>query len=422
MTRLVSRRAGASPAPSDRLAANTAWMCARSALRLVLHAAYFVAVARGLGAAGYGEFIAVAALAAMLAPFGGVGAGNLLIRDVSREPAAMVETWSRALVTTALSGLLLTAALLAIAAWTLAETPLLLVLLVGVADLVFGQFADICGKAFQAEQRLDLTAGLDTLLSAAKLVAALGLCGLVATPTPLAWAGFYAAANVLAAVVGVGLVSARHRGLLLKFSVSLRAVREGLYFALSQWAQAVQRDIDKMLMVRLAGPQMGGLYAAASRVVEMAFTPVYALLASTYPGFFRHGTSGLQGTIAFARPLVLVGGLYGLAAGLVLAVTAPVLPLVLGEGFEGAVEAVQWLALLPLLRALHYVAGDVLTGAGFQRLRTGLQIGVGAAGIMLAVWAIPLYSWRGAAGAAVASNALLAGASWTAIAMLRRRS
>src|SRR5262249_27061636 len=318
--------AGAGMTRSDRLLANTAWMCARSALRLILQGAYFVAVARGLGAAGYGEFISVSVLAAMLAPFGCFGTGNLLIRDVSREPAAMAQSWGTALATTAPSGLPMISAPLSLAARTLAGTPLLLVLLIGIADLVFAQLADICGKAFQAERRLDLTATIDTLLSAVKLVAVLGLCVLVSKPTTLAWAGFYDGANLLTAAVAIGLVVARHRVLPPRFSVSVRALREGLYFALSLWAQAVQKDIDKMLIVRLSGPLAAGVYGAAFRVVEMAFTPMFSLLAATYPGFFRHGVSGLRGTIAYARPLVLAGGLYGLAAGLVLMVAAPVLP------------------------------------------------------------------------------------------------
>jgi O-antigen/teichoic acid export membrane protein len=406
MTSLVSRPVAAA-ASSDRLAANTAWMCARSVVRLLVQAAYFVAVARGLGAAGYGEFITVAALAAMLVPFGGLGTGNLLVRDVSREPAALAERWSTALVTTVLSGLLLTALLFVVASYALAGVPVLLVVLVGLADLVFAQVADICGKACQAEQRLDLTAGLDTLLSVVKLAAALVLWLLITTPTPLVWACCYAAANVLAAAVSMGVIYARHGALPLRWCVSGRATREGVYFSLSLWAQAVQRDIDKMLIIRLAGPQAAGIYAAASRIVEMAFTPVHSLLAATYPGFFRHGAAGLGGALAFARPLVAAGSLYGVVAGLALVLAAPALPLLLGEGFEGAVESIRWLALLPLLKALHYIAGDVLTGAGFQRLRSGLQLLVGAAGVGLALWAIPLFAWRGAADAAVATNLVL---------------
>src|SRR5438445_7295898 len=175
-----------------------------------------------------------------------------------------------------------------------------------------------------------------------------------------------------------------------------------------------------MIILRVSGFHTAGICASASRIVEITFTPVYSLLAAAYPQFFRYGLAGLGATVAFARPFVLGGALYGFVIGLALALAAPVLPLVLGESFAGAVEAVQWLALLPLLRALHYVGGDVLTGAGFQRLRTSLQIIVGAVAVSTAVWAIPLYSWRGAAMTAVAANLLLVAASWTAIVLMRK--
>jgi len=418
----TSAPAGAGTTRPDRLVANTAWMCVRSGLRILLHGAYFVIVARVLGAAGYGEFIAVAALAAMLAPFAGFGTGNLLVRNVSRDPATMAESWSTALVTTGVSGLLLTTALIALAAYALDGTPVLVVALVGVADLVFAPFSDICGKAFQAHQRLDVTAGLDTMLSAAKAIAALVLLVVAASPTAVTWGWCYAAANAIAAMVAIAIVYARYAQLRRTFCVSIRAAREGLYFALSQWAQVFQKDIDKMLIVKFSGLQAAGIYAAASRIVEIAFTPVYSLLAATYPGFFRHGAAGLKATIVFARPIALGGALYGLVTGLAMALTAPLLPSVLGDSFAGSVEAMQWLALLPLLRALHYVGGDVLTGAGFQRLRTCLQILAGASAVGMAVWAIPFYSWRGAACAALASNVLLVVASWAAIAVMRRRS
>ena len=51
----------------------------------------------------------------------------------------MAQSWWTALATTVLSGLPMIAALLALAAWTLAGTPPLLVLLIGIADLVFAR-------------------------------------------------------------------------------------------------------------------------------------------------------------------------------------------------------------------------------------------------------------------------------------------
>ena len=420
MSAVASPAATVRRARASRLAVNTAWMCARGGVRMALQAAYFVIVARVLGAAGYGEFMGVSVLAAMLAPFGSFGTGNLLVRNVSREPATMAESWSTALVTTGTAGVILIGLLVGLAAVILPGTAVLLLVLVGAAELVFAQLADICGKVFQAQQRLDVTAGLDTGLSAAKLLAAVGLYALVSSPTPVAWAWFYAAANGIAATIGLCVVYARHGLLPVRLSLSGRATSEGLYFALSQWIQAVQRDIDKMLIVRFSGLHAAGIYTAASRIVDITFTPVLAMLSASYPGFFRHGASGLRAAMVFGRPLLVAGGLYGAVSGLVLVSGASVLPLILGESFEASVHAVQWLALINVFRAFHYVAGDILTGAGFQRRRTCLQIVAGAAAVLIAMWAIPLYSWQGAAGAALVSNLLLVAASWIAIALTRK--
>src|SRR5207247_2123507 len=169
---------------------------------------------------------------------------------------------------------------------------------------------------------------------------AVGLYALVASPSPVAWAWFYAVANGAAAAIGLGVVYTRHGVLPLKLSLSGRATRDGLYFALSQWMQAVQKDIDKMLIVRVSGLTAAGIYAAASRIVDITFTPVLALMSASYPGFFRQGAAGLRAAMAFGRPLLVVGGLYGVVSGLALVTGAPVLPLVLGESFPTSVHAV----------------------------------------------------------------------------------
>src|SRR5437879_7184816 len=96
MSAVVSPAATVPPARTNRLAVNTAWMCARGGVRMALQAAYFVIVARVLGAAGYGEFIGVSVLAAMLAPFGSFGTRHLLVRNVRREPATPADSWGNA--------------------------------------------------------------------------------------------------------------------------------------------------------------------------------------------------------------------------------------------------------------------------------------------------------------------------------------
>ena len=77
---------------------------------------------------------------------------------------------------------------------------------------------------------------------------------------------------------------------------------------------------------------------------------------------------------------------------------------------------------MPLLKTCHYFAADALTGAGHQALRTLVQVGVAGFNVLLNLWLIPAYSWRGAAWSSLASDGLLAAALWSCALVLRARS
>jgi O-antigen/teichoic acid export membrane protein len=71
------------------------------------------------------------------------------------------------------------------------------------------------------------------------------------------------------------------------------------------------------------------------------------------------------------------------------------------------VEAVRWLALIPLLRCIHSFLADALSGAGLQRTRTGVQVVVALVNIALNLMILPRYSWRGAAWTSLGCDGLL---------------
>src|SRR5580658_1047039 len=119
------------------LVRNTAWMLCGQGLRLVIQALYFVEIARSLGARNYGAFIGVVALVGIVYPFGALGSGNLLVKNVSRKKSLFPLYWGRALVTTAICGSLLVLVVLALSRLALpTEIPLLLVTLVAASDLL----------------------------------------------------------------------------------------------------------------------------------------------------------------------------------------------------------------------------------------------------------------------------------------------
>src|SRR4249919_3845544 len=114
----------------SKLARNTMWMTVGQGLRLVIQAFYFVEIAHSLGTRNYGAFISVVALVGIVFPFGSLGSGNLLVKNVARNKNQFASYWGRALAFTLCIGFLLLIGVCAIARLVLPPTiPLLLVAL-----------------------------------------------------------------------------------------------------------------------------------------------------------------------------------------------------------------------------------------------------------------------------------------------------
>ncbi|MBW4609710.1 MAG: flippase [Hassallia sp. WJT32-NPBG1] len=406
----------------NSLVRNTLWMLFAQGIRLVLQAAYFVIIARSLGVEEYGAFVGATALISILAPFATLGSGNLLIKNVSRNRALFREYWGNALFMIFASGLALIVFVLLIAPIILPKTiPLLLVFLVAITDLIFYRILDTAGQAFQAVLWLSKTAQLNILPNVTRLIAAFALASLFPNPNALEWTFLYLISTAASAILAVVLV---HRNLgtpKLALSRIKPEIMEGFYFSVSLSAQTVYNDIDKTMLARLATLEATGIYAAAYRLIDVAFVPVRSILTAAYAKFFQHGASGISGSMGLVKRLVPIAGGYGLAAGIGLFLLAPIVPYVLGDEYAGIVEALRWLAPLPFLKAMHYFAADSLTGAGFQRGRSAVQVVIAVFNVLANLWLIPLYSWRGAAWSSLASDALLMLGLWIMVAFLYRQ-
>lgn len=401
---------------------NTASMLAGSGVRLLIQGVYFVLIARALGAQHYGAFIGVVAFAAVLSPFSPLGTGQIIVRNVARDRNTFNYSWGNALWMTGMSGSVLLVIALLLAKWVLAErVPLVLVLLIGLSDLLFSAVSGVAALAFQAVEQLHRTAQIQVALTAARAIAAVVLVLSVRNPTALSWGYFYCLSSAVGSAYAITLVSLKLGYPKFSFRRMRLDLLEGFYFAISLSSQSIYNNIDKTMLVRLATFGAAGIYAAAYRLVDLSFQPVSALLASMYPRFFQHGTQGIQGTKQFARRFLPYAAGYALLAGATLVLLAPVVPYFLGRDFGDSVTALRWLSPLVLFRAVHYFLADTLTGAGFQGLRSAIQLLIAGLNVVLNLWLIPTYSWRGAAWASLASDGMLAVCMFLAILFLERR-
>ena len=405
------------------VARNTVWMFFGQGLRLVIQAAYFIEIARALGASNYGAFIGVVALVGIAYPFGALGGGNLLVKNVARDKTLFPAYWGRAIVITAVCSSVLLVVVLCISRFVLpASIPLRLVLLVAGADLVGLNIIGICGQAFQAFERLNWTATINALISASRLTGAAILIGIRAHPSALQWGYVYFCSTTAVAITASLLVWARLGAPKFTWPHSAAEMREGFYFSSSLSAQTIYNDIDKTMLARLSTLDATGIYGAAYRLIDVSFAPISALLWSTYPNFFRAGAKGIASSFGYAKPLLLRALGYSSVVCIVILLAAGIVPYILGPEYAGTTEALRWLTPLPVLRGLHYFLSDSLTGAGHQGVRTAIQTGVAAFNILINLWIIPAYSWRGAAWSSIASDGLLVCGTAAAVFILSRRS
>ena len=279
----------------------------------------------------------------------------------------------------------------------------------------------MCHERFSSHQRLDVTAQLRFCSALARLIGIAVLAAFLHHPKAWHWSAVYLLTMIFGAVLGLAWVHMSVGRPRLALGDIRGEFIEGLYFSVGLSAENIYNDIDKTMLARMATLDAVGIYAAAYRIIDISLIPVRSLLSASYPGFFRAGQEGIGGAIRYMRRLLPKSAGYSFLAFFCLTAGAPVVPHIFGSQYARTVEAIRWLALLPLLKTVHFFLANTLTSSGYQGLRTLIQGAVAAFNVLINLWIIPRYSWRGAAWSSVASDALLALSFYLVILVLGAR-
>lgn len=376
-------------------------------LRLAIQAVYFVLIARSLGPQNYGAFVAVVSLAAILGPFSGMGTPNLFIKQVRSGEREAAVCWGNGLLLTVGCGSILTLVVIAVDFLFHLRASLTVVVLVCMSDLIFMKVIDLAAFGFGAADRMKELSIQTVVVSVLRLSAIASVIAVVHSVRLNQWAWAYLSATVLGMIYAVWKGS-RVWGKPRVDTSTIRAdISEGIFFSISTSATSIYNDVDKIMLGRLSDFAATGIYSAAYRLIDVSMTPVRSLVSAAYPQFFQKGVGGMRETYAYAKRLIRTSSLYGLAIFVGLWVFAPLLPAILGRQYAAAVPALRWLALIPFLRCFHVFLADSLSGAGFQRTRTVIQVLIGVINVGLNLVILPRYSWRGAAWTSLACDGML---------------
>jgi O-antigen/teichoic acid export membrane protein len=391
---------------SSNFARDTGHLAVGQGLRLVIQAVYFVLIARVLGPEKYGAFVAVVALAGILSPFSGLGTSNLFVKNIRSGRRSAGLCWGNGLLASLVSGIAFSALLFVADFVFRLRMPFYLLLSVCISDLLLMRVVELAVFGFSAIDRMKDNAIQNVATSLPRLVA---ICLLSVTEHPVSLSS-WAAAYLIASAIGTLYAMHRAHSLWGAPSFDWSALREdiveGIYFSVGTSAATIYNDIDKVMLGKISFAA-AGVYAAAYRIIDVSMTPIRSLASAAYPHFFRRGLDGLGSSHSYAVTQIKRACLYSVALFVMLWVSAPLLPLVLGPKYTETALALRWLALLPLLRSGHVFLGDSLSGAGFQRLRSVIQVGIALLNIALNLIVLPKYGWLGAAWTSLASDGLL---------------
>ena len=379
------------------------WNVARLALQL----AWVLLLARALGSQGYGIFSGLAGLGLALGGFAALGMGLRLYEHAARDHAVLDSHWSlvrSGLVWTA--PLLLTVYLACVSAMGI-DAALPVVVAIGVAEIVLAPLCTQIAFAYASVGRMGESAAAPVVLSLARVVAAAGYLLVV----PAAGLGGYAILHVVATLVAVAWIWRRVHVQLGLSRRSRRADRgelcSGLGFA-SIWASGLAlTSLDKTAVMYAGGGAVAGEYTAGYRLASIAALPVEALTMTIMPRLFRAG-AGKPLSLRIMLLLVVAVLAYGLIAGQLVALAAPLVPLLLGDGFAGLVPLAALLGWWLPAYCLRTLLGNMLLGHGRKRARVIAEL----SGLVMLVSLV--LCWVPDTGLAGALKALLVTEWWIA--------
>ena len=398
------------------LVKEASWLLIAKLFNVFVQAAYFIIIARVLGPENYGSFIGITALASLVFPFVALGTEHVLIQKVAVKPQLFFTYWGNCLCVLLVNGAVLSIVCLLISPIFFTDKiSLMTIALFIVADLICLGAVDFSLKALMSVYLTKKTSQLIIFTTCAKLLAALSLVAFFENPSIETWAILYTGTLITISVLAITIVNRLIGSPKPKFSSLIATIKQGFFFSIGTSASNINANLDKTMLASMAGLQATGIYGSAYRFIEVGKVPIISLFGASYTRFFKYGESGIQNTLKFAKKLLPLLVAYSIICVLGYQIFAPWIPYILGAEFQDAINALLWLSPLPAIFAIQLLAADSLTGAGYQRSRSIIQVVSAILNVGLNIWLIPLYSWKGAAWATLISDSLRMVCLWIVV-------
>jgi O-antigen/teichoic acid export membrane protein len=397
------------------LARNTGFMLIGRGVSVLFQSLYFVLLAKLLGSMEYGLYAGAFALVSILSQYSTFGSTIVFLRYVSRDTREFSIYWGNTVITTVLLGGVFIGAVCLVGPHVSHTYSYGLLAAVAASDCLLSQLTGAAGCVFQAHQKMHFTAFLNAISNLLRAAAAGCLLLNMHHATARQWIFVVLGVAIFNAILSIGLVTYSFGTPTFSLRLLKQRLGEGALFAASGSTTNIYNDVDKTILVHYGMAMANGIYTMAYRAVDMAMIPISALQAAAFPRFFQEANGGFKSVEAFACRILRKSLPLSILMGLLLWVSAPAIPYLLGPGFASSVQALRILCFLPIFRSLQYSAGDALTGSGYQKVRFAVQAGAALFNVAINIYLIPRFGWPGAAWSSLATDGLLGVMNWVAL-------
>jgi O-antigen/teichoic acid export membrane protein len=352
----------------SRLIADYLTMAGGSLGRIVISLAYFLIAANVLSLGDFGMFATASAAGVVLSRVASFGFVSPLFR------AATVR---RRLTGIYLAGyfLALTASLplvIAIAAGlkplVFPQMPLMAFALVIAAEVLGWRLLEVVAIINNGQRRFVHATALVLLGAGIRTLGALAFW-LLGHNSLIDWAWTYLAVNALCALVAFLFFLPKLR-LRLAPALYLRQMRDALPAAMADITFYVQAELDKAVVLMMAGPRVAGLYAIAMRVIDLTALPIRSFNQLIMQKIMTERRVALGGRLlALVEVAIAVVSVAGLGAVAALLWWKPDL---LGRNIASVAPLLPLLLAVPAFRNLVEYHAELLYGMERTGVRAGL--------------------------------------------------
>lgn len=348
---------------------------AASSITLVISAgcqfAWFVLIARALGASEFGKLILIMALTNFTGALCGLGAPDSMVRQAARSKDEYAAMLGHSIIVIGVTGVVLTLFSAVVLCFLIKSNDSIwieavVMLLYSLSNVLLFRWIYFVEQAFiglfQFRNANIVNAGFSILRLATAAVACLAFH----VSSLGAWAVWLLGAHVLMSVICIAMIAPLGRP---KGGVNRTELILGFHFTTPVALDALRQNVDRLVLGVVAPMDVLGSYGTAFRMADTTNIVVNALNRIVYPRFAKMKEAGARAVLPLAwKYLFAVIGLGGFTA-IAVFVVAPYITMLLGHSFGAVTFDLRVLCWLVVLVSVRNVPYDILGAFDLHGLR-----------------------------------------------------